>query len=103
MLIAIDEERGPQLFKVDPAGYFVGYKVRYYSGGPPSPVNLLPSMFRVRVPVVGREILFHASFAFPTVLVDSPSKGAAVLTAFIECPQPLPALALHSFRPRQRG
>ncbi|MEW5316928.1 MAG: hypothetical protein WDW38_008267 [Sanguina aurantia] len=26
MLIAIDEERGPQLFKVDPAGYFVGYK-----------------------------------------------------------------------------
>ena len=29
MLIAIDEERGPQLFKVDPAGYFVGYKVRW--------------------------------------------------------------------------
>ncbi len=28
ILAAIDEERGPQLFKVDPAGYFVGYKVR---------------------------------------------------------------------------
>ena len=27
ILIAIDEEKGPQLFKVDPAGYFVGYKV----------------------------------------------------------------------------
>jgi 20S proteasome subunit alpha 1 len=27
MLIGIDEERGPQLFKVDPAGYYVGYKV----------------------------------------------------------------------------
>jgi 20S proteasome subunit alpha 1 len=27
ILIAMDEERGPQLFKVDPAGYFVGYKV----------------------------------------------------------------------------
>jgi Proteasome subunit len=26
-LVGIDEERGPQLFKVDPAGYFVGYKV----------------------------------------------------------------------------
>ncbi|GLI64979.1 hypothetical protein VaNZ11_008403 [Volvox africanus] len=26
MLIGIDEERGPQLFKVDPAGYYVGYK-----------------------------------------------------------------------------
>ena len=28
MLFGIDEERGPQLFKVDPAGYFVGYKVK---------------------------------------------------------------------------
>lgn len=26
MLISIDEERGPQLFKVDPAGYYIGYK-----------------------------------------------------------------------------
>ena len=29
MLFGIDEERGPQLFKVDPAGYFVGYKVSF--------------------------------------------------------------------------
>lgn len=28
MLIGIDEEKGPQLFKVDPAGYYVGYKVK---------------------------------------------------------------------------
>ena len=28
MLFSIDEERGPALFKVDPAGYYVGYKVR---------------------------------------------------------------------------
>lgn len=27
ILAGIDEEQGPQLFKVDPAGYFVGYKV----------------------------------------------------------------------------
>lgn len=26
ILVGIDEERGPQLFKVDPAGYYVGYK-----------------------------------------------------------------------------
>jgi 20S proteasome subunit alpha 1 len=26
ILIGIDDELGPQLFKCDPAGYFVGYK-----------------------------------------------------------------------------
>jgi len=26
ILLSIDEEKGPQLFKTDPAGYFVGYK-----------------------------------------------------------------------------
>lgn len=29
ILIGIDEERGPQLFRVDPAGYYVGYKVGF--------------------------------------------------------------------------
>jgi hypothetical protein len=28
ILLGVDEELGPQLFKVDPAGYFVGYKAR---------------------------------------------------------------------------
>lgn len=31
IIIGIDEERGPQLFKVDPAGYYVGYKVHLSS------------------------------------------------------------------------
>ena len=26
MLVGIDDELGPQLFKCDPAGFFVGYK-----------------------------------------------------------------------------
>ena len=28
ILAGIDEEVGPPLFKVDPAGYYVGYKVK---------------------------------------------------------------------------
>ena len=27
MILGIDEELGPQLFKCDPAGHYVGYKV----------------------------------------------------------------------------
>ena len=27
ILFSIDEERGPQLFKIDPAGHYTGYKV----------------------------------------------------------------------------
>ena len=46
ILIAIDEERGPQLFKVDPAGYFVGYKVRL-------PLLLLPLLLLFVLPCPG--------------------------------------------------
>jgi hypothetical protein len=28
ILLSIDEENGPSLYKTDPAGYFVGYKVQ---------------------------------------------------------------------------
>lgn len=30
ILAGIDDERGPLLYKVDPAGYYVGYKVRMH-------------------------------------------------------------------------
>ncbi len=32
ILAGIDDERGPQLYKVDPAGYYVGYKVCFVIG-----------------------------------------------------------------------
>jgi len=28
ILGSVDDEKGPQLFKVDPAGHYLGYKVR---------------------------------------------------------------------------
>jgi 20S proteasome subunit alpha 1 len=31
ILIGIDDEDGPRLYKVDPAGFYVGYKVRIYA------------------------------------------------------------------------
>jgi 20S proteasome alpha/beta subunit len=39
ILIGIDDERGPQLFKTDPAGYFVGYKVHFSAFCSPNSYN----------------------------------------------------------------
>lgn len=41
MLISVDEERGPSLFKVDPAGYYVGYKATAVGGKETEAVNFL--------------------------------------------------------------
>lgn len=27
MLVSIDDEKGPQIFKIDPSGHYLGYKV----------------------------------------------------------------------------
>ena len=32
ILVGVDDERGPQLYKVDPAGHFFPFKVRAYGG-----------------------------------------------------------------------
>eukprot|EP00775_Hariotina_reticulata_P001636 gene1636-1977_t len=41
MLISVDEERGPSLFKVDPAGYYVGYKATAVGAKETEAVNFL--------------------------------------------------------------
>lgn len=39
MILGIDEEKGPQLFKCDPAGHFFGHKV----------VRVLPYLYLLRI------------------------------------------------------
>ena len=42
IVIGIDEQEGPQLFKCDPAGYYVGYKVPLFASEvPPCMLTLL--------------------------------------------------------------
>lgn len=47
-LIGIDEERGPQLFKCDPAGYYVGYKATAAGPKQQEATNYLEKKFKPR-------------------------------------------------------
>jgi 20S proteasome subunit alpha 1 len=46
MLIAVDEERGPQLFKVDPAGFYIGYKATCVGTKETEATNFLEKKFK---------------------------------------------------------
>ena len=46
MLFGIDDEKGPQLFKVDPAGYYVGYKATAAGEKEQSATNQLEREFK---------------------------------------------------------
>mmetsp|Transcript_4268 Transcript_4268/g.12313 ORF Transcript_4268/g.12313 Transcript_4268/m.12313 type:complete len:249 (-) Transcript_4268:1553-2299(-) len=51
MLLGIDEERGPQLYKVDPAGYFVGYKAACAGSKDQEAVNFLEKKMKGAEPL----------------------------------------------------
>ena len=46
LLFGIDEEKGPQLFKIDPAGYYVGYKATAAGEKEQSATNQLEREFK---------------------------------------------------------
>jgi 20S proteasome subunit alpha 1 len=48
MLFTIDDEKGPQLFKIDPAGHFVGYKATSSGEKEQSATNQLEREYKKR-------------------------------------------------------
>ena len=46
MLIGIDEERGPQIFKLDPAGYYVGFRATATGQKQQESMNHLEKLFK---------------------------------------------------------
>ncbi len=46
LLFTMDDERGPQLYKIDPAGYYVGYKATATGEKEQSAVNNLEREFK---------------------------------------------------------
>jgi 20S proteasome subunit alpha 1 len=49
ILFTMDDERGPQLYKIDPAGYFVGYKATATGEKEQSAVNHLEREFKKKL------------------------------------------------------
>lgn len=70
MLFGIDEERGPQLFKVDPAGYFVGYKAATAGAKDQEAVNFLEKKVKGAAPLPYAEAVQLAIGALQNVLSE---------------------------------
>lgn len=70
ILLGIDEERGPQLFKVDPAGYFVGYKATGAGAKDQEAVNWLEKKYKGETAFTFDEVVQMAISALQSVLSE---------------------------------
>jgi len=68
MLIGIDDELGPQLFKCDPAGYFIGYKACSAGVKDQEAHNLLEKKFKTKQSLTTNEAIQLAISSLQTVL-----------------------------------
>jgi len=68
MLFTIDDEKGPQLFKVDPAGHFVGYKATSSGEKEQSATNQLEREYKKRSDFSSDEAIKIAIKALQTTL-----------------------------------
>ncbi|KAH8919474.1 proteasome subunit alpha type-6 [Atractiella rhizophila] len=76
ILIGIDEERGPQCFKIDPAGYFVGFKATSSGAKQQESMNHLEKQIKKDVPLKTLEnVVELAITTMATVLSTDFKKG----------------------------
>ena len=68
MLFTIDDEKGPQLFKIDPAGHFVGYKATTSGEKEQSATNQLEREYKKRSDFSTDEAIKVAIKALQTTL-----------------------------------
>ncbi|KAL6782201.1 POA1 [Auxenochlorella protothecoides x Auxenochlorella symbiontica] len=69
-LVGIDEERGPQLFKVDPAGYFVGYRATATGPKEQEAINYLEKKIRPDLSLSADDTVQMAISALQNVLAE---------------------------------
>lgn len=56
ILIGPDDERGPQVFQIDPAGFYVGYKAVAAGQKQTEATNFVSSLDCVSLTLVGKEV-----------------------------------------------
>eukprot|EP00873_Tetraselmis_striata_P006243 jgi/Tetstr1/426507/TSEL_016806.t1 len=82
ILCAIDEERGPLLFKVDPAGYYVGYKATSAGAKDQEATNFLEKKLKNDPEFIFEETVQTAISALQSVLSED-FKAAEVEVAVV--------------------
>uniref|UniRef100_A0A7S0WF39 Proteasome subunit alpha type n=1 Tax=Chlamydomonas leiostraca TaxID=1034604 RepID=A0A7S0WF39_9CHLO len=75
ILIGIDEERGPQLFKVDPAGYYVGYKATSVGAKETEATTFLEKKIKAKPDMSYDEAVQTAITALQSVLSEEFKSG----------------------------
>ncbi len=68
ILIAFDDEYGPQIYKCDPAGYFVGYKATSAGTKSQEVMNILEKKLKNPTPMNLEQTIEFAITNFSTVL-----------------------------------
>lgn len=68
ILGGVDDEKGPQLFKVDPAGHFMGYKATAAGVKEAEATNLLEKKFKTPSPLPTEETVRLAITTFQGLL-----------------------------------
>lgn len=82
ILVGIDDERGPQIFKVDPAGYYVGFRATAAGVKQTEATNFLEKQFKKSAAVAAAAASSNTDSAPSTTTgADASAQDAAALEA----------------------
>lgn len=88
ILIAYDEEKGPQLFKIDPAGYYVGFKATSAGAKHQEAVNYLEKKFK-KDPTLGYEETIELAITTLNNVLSADFKASEIEVAVVSKKSPL--------------